>query len=101
MRTSWQLLAAAAWGSFAIFLFVRDSVVPPGRFDGPVWDRAACVSLGLCAWNLVRWYLTRNSGRDDVIDASPLKPRRTDDPPPYEYNAALDFQKMDRESGMK
>jgi hypothetical protein len=92
----WQLLAAIVWLTLGVTLLFRETIAP-GQMTERNWDRVAYVAIALALWNLLRWYSMLTNRRENVLEASPLKPHRRGGD--YEYNPDLDFQKMDREAG--
>ncbi len=89
----WQLFLAAGWASIAlIVVFRKDLGLDVPGFGESRWWLALALSCMLTIWNLVRWYAARPRPRQE----GPLQ-SKNEEPPKYEYNPDLDFQKMERD----
>jgi hypothetical protein len=89
----WQLILAACWATIAVIIvFRRDLGLDIPGFGDSRWWLALALSCLLTIWNLVRW----NASRPGPPLVEPLQPK-SEQPPKYEYNPELDFQKMERD----
>jgi len=95
MMRYWQLLLAACWASIALIVVFRHELgLAALGFGETRWWLMLALSCLLTVWNLVRW-----AAQQAVKPrANPLE-FRAEQPPPFEYNPDLDFQKQQRDRG--
>jgi hypothetical protein len=89
----WQLFVAAIWISLGFSLIFRESLgIRFANYGEKQMALIIFVAFAMAAWNVVRWWFQQ--GRRTTGEL-PMTPRL--DPPKYEYNPELDFQKMERD----